>query len=394
MNGLLVVLHHVLYCPRVNSEHFFCIACVLFVELVVLFVPFVNVCWCVSMVGIVGYGVCIPRYRIKSSEIAEVWGEDPKSIEEGLGIFEKSVPALDQDAATLAVEAARNALIHGGVDAQGIGALFVGSESHPYAVKPTATIVAEAIGAAPNLTAADFEFACKAGTTAIQCCMGMCSSNMITHGLAIGTDTSQGRPGDALEYSAGAGAGAFVIGNDDVVAEIESTFSFTTDTPDFWRRPGAEFPSHGGRFTGKPAYFKHVTSAAKGLLAKTGTEPKDYDYVVFHQPNGKFPRMAAKMLGFEDKKLLPGLMTPVIGNTYSGASMIGLASVLDVARPGEKIFVTSFGSGAGSDAFSIKVTDAIEKKRGRARTLDDYVKEKTYLSYALYVKHRRKLKSL
>ena len=33
-----------------------------------------------------------------------------------------------------------------------IGAIYTGSESHPYAVKPTSTIVAEAIGATPNLT--------------------------------------------------------------------------------------------------------------------------------------------------------------------------------------------------------------------------------------------------
>lgn len=346
------------------------------------------------MVGIVGYGVCIPKFRIKTSEIASVWGEDAKSIEEGLGISEKSVPAIDEDAATLAVESARNAVKFAGINPQDIGAVFVGSESHPYAVKPTATIVAEAVGAVPNLTAADFEFACKAGTTAIQCCMGMCSSGMTKYGLAIGTDTAQGKPGDALEYSASAGAGAFIIGVDDVVAEIEATYSFTTDTPDFWRRPGAEFPSHGGRFTGKPAYFKHVTSAAKGLMNKTRTEPKDYDFIVFHQPNAKFPRTAAKMLGFEEKKLAPGLLTPRIGNTYSGASMLGLAAVLDVAKPGDKIFVVSFGSGAGSDAFSISVTSKILEKRGRARTVQEYIEEKEYLSYALYVKFRRKLKSL
>lgn len=348
------------------------------------------------VVGIVGFGACVPKYRIKAGEIASVWGEDARRIEDGLGILEKSVPALDEDAATLAVEASRNALVYSGIDAREIGAVFVGSESHPYAVKPTATIVAEAIGATPNLTAADLEFACKAGTAGIQCCMGMVSSGMVKYGLAVGSDTSQGKPSDALEYSASAGAGAFIIGSDkESVAIIEDTFSFTTDTPDFWRRPEAEFPSHGGRFTGKPAYFKHVTSAAKGLMEKTGTSPKDFDYVVFHQPNGKFPRMVAKMLGFEDSKLSPGLVTPVIGNTYSGASMIGLAAVLDEAQPGARIFVTSFGSGAGSDAFIINVTDSIvEKRKKGVKTVKEYIEDKHYLSYALYAKHRRKLKSL
>ncbi|VVB59035.1 Hydroxymethylglutaryl-CoA synthase [Candidatus Anstonella stagnisolia] len=347
------------------------------------------------MVGIVGYGAYVPSFRIKPEEIAKIWGEEGERIKKGLGIQEKSVPALDEDAATMAVEAAKNALKVSGIDAQKIGAVYVGSESHPYAVKPTATMVAEAIGATPNTMAADLEFACKAGSAGIQICMGLVASNMINYGLAIGSDTSQGRPGDALEYTAGAGAAAYLIGREksQVLAEIEATCSFTTDTPDFWRRQHAEFPTHGGRFTGVPAYFKHVMSATQMLFEKTNTRASDYDYFVFHQPNGKFPLEAAKKLGIDAAKLKQGLMTPVIGNTYSAASLIGLASVLDVAKAGQTILVTSFGSGAGSDSFALRVTDKIENRK-KGIPLAHYVAQKEYLCYGLYVKHRRKLKSL
>lgn len=344
------------------------------------------------MIGIVGYGAYVPMYRIKTEEIAKVWGEDPDRISKGLGIIEKSVPDIDEDAATLAVEAARIALKRAQINPQEIDAVFVGSESHPYAVKPTATIVAEAIGATPHLTAADLEFACKAGTVGIQISMALVKAGMAKHGLAIGSDTSQGRPGDALEYSAGAGAGAFIIGSEKVIAQINGTYSFTTDTPDFWRRPGQDYPSHGGRFTGEPAYFKHVGTAAVGMMEKMGTTVEDYDYFVFHQPNAKFPLRLAKKLGIPKDKVEPGLMTPVIGNTYSGATMIGLANVLDQASPGDRILVTSFGSGAGSDAFDITVTDEIEKVRERGEKVSYFVNRKKYLSYGEYVKHRRKLK--
>ncbi len=346
------------------------------------------------MVGISGYGVYIPRYRIKVEEIARVWGEDADKIRGGLGVQEKSVPHLDEDSATMAVEASRRAMRHAGVDPAHIGAVFVGSESHPYAVKPTATIVAEAIGVTPHIMAVDMEFACKAGTAGIQCCMGLCASRMNEAGIAIGADTAQSKPGDALEYTAGAGAAAYIIAREGLIAEIEGTYSYTTDTPDFWRRQHSEFPSHGGRFTGEPAYFKHVVSASKHLMKTMGFEPKDFDYAVFHQPNGKFPLMAAKLLGFEKEKVIQGLMTPLIGNTYSGASLIGLASVLDVAKPGERILLTSFGSGAGSDSFSIKVTKDIEEKRKRSLLLSEQIKDKEYLEYSFYVKHRRKLKSM
>jgi len=348
-------------------------------------------------VGIIGYGAYVPRYRIKAEEITKIWGEEPDRIKKGLGIQEKSVPGVDEDAATLAVEAARNALHHAGLEdkAWEIEAIYVGSESHPYAVKPTATAVAEAIGSTPNLTAADLEFACKAGTAGIQICMGMCASGMIKYGMAIGSDTSQGRPGDALEYSTGAGAAAYIIGCENYIAEIKKTASYTTDTPDFWRREHAEFPMHGGRFTGEPAYFKHVLSATRRLMDAAKITVKDVDYAVFHQPNGKFPLMAAKQLGIPKEKIKQGLVTPIIGNTYSGATPLGLASVLDVAKPGELILATSFGSGAGSDSFLIEVTDLIEEKRPRARKLKDIIEwKKQYLDYGTYVKHRRKLKSL
>jgi hydroxymethylglutaryl-CoA synthase len=346
------------------------------------------------MVGIITYGVYIPRYRIKVEEIARVWGANAAEISSGLGVFEKSVPDLDEDTATIAVEAARHALARRKVDPEEIGAIYVGSESHPYAVKPTACTVGEAIGATPNMTAADYEFACKAGTAAIQTCMGLVSSRMITYGLAIGSDIAQGAPSDALEYTAAAGGAAFLIGRDDPIALIHHTCSFTTDTPDFWRREGQDYPRHGGRFTGDPGYFKHVEGASRLMFEQMKKTAKDYDYAVFHQPNAKFPQKVAKTLEFSTEQIKPGLVVPHLGNTYSGASPIGLAATLDIAKPGDRIFVCSFGSGAGSDAFDIEVTDAIlgkAFKREAAPSVEQLLKNPIYLDYAQYARHKGKI---
>jgi hydroxymethylglutaryl-CoA synthase len=127
-------------------------------------------------------------------------------------------------------------------------------------------------------------------------------------------------------------------------------------------------------------------------MERMKTKPEDYDYAVFHQPNGKFPVRAAKMLGFSQEQIDPGLIVPMIGNTYSGSCLIGLAATLDVAEPGERIFVTSFGSGAGSDAFSIRVTALINDIRCGAPTVRDYIAKAKYLDYAVYAKHKSKLK--
>lgn len=344
------------------------------------------------MVGIVGYGAYIPRYRIKVEEIARIWGEDPESIKNGLRVAEKAVPNIDEDAATIAVEAARNALRMARIDPKRIGAIYVGSESHPYAVKPTGTVVAEAIEATPCLMVADYEFACKAGTAGIQNCMGLVSSGMVEYGLAIGADTAQGAPGDALEFTAAAGGAAYIIGMEDTIADFEGTYSYTTDTPDFWRREGQAYPRHGGRFTGSPAYFKHVQNATKGLLEKLGLKPEDFRYAVFHQPNGKFPRAVAEVLGFTQEQIKDGMLVDRIGNTYSGSSPLGLARVLDVAEAGDRILLTSFGSGAGSDSFSIVAKEAIEGKRGRAPPVERYTEGGKYIDYATYIKLRRKIK--
>jgi len=340
-------------------------------------------------VGIISYGAHIPRLRIKSSDIAKAWGKNPDTITSGLGIIEKSVPSLDQDVATISVEAARSALARCNIDPQDIGAIYVGSESHPYAVKPTGTIVGEAICATPILKVADYEFACKAGTAAIQTCMALVKSDMVKYGMAIGADTSQAAPGDALEYAASAGGAAFIIGKEKIIADINETCSFTTDTPDFWRREGRKYPAHGGRFTGTPAYFRHIMSNAKNLMDSVGTKPDDYTYAIFHQPNSKFPVRVAKMLGFSNNQVQQGLLCPMIGNTYSGATMLGLASVLDIAKPNDRIFLTSYGSGAGSDAFDITVTKQIEAMpRNNAPLVSQLIEKKEYIDYAAYAKYR------
>lgn len=344
------------------------------------------------MAGIVGYGAYIPRKRIKAEEIARQWGRDAASIEKGLLLREKSVPGLDEDTITISVAAGRSALDRAGIDPQRVGALYIGSESHPYAVKPSGTIVVEALGIGPHVHVADFEFACKAGTEAMFVALGLVESGRVEYAMGIGADTSQGAPNDALEFSASAGGAAYLFGRDALLADVLETYSYTTDTPDFWRREGEFYPRHGGRFTGEPAYFKHVLAASRGILKRTGLTPKDFTYAVFHMPNGKFPLNAGKTLGFTTQQMETGWLVPTMGNTYSGSSPTGLAAVLDVAAPDDLILITSFGSGAASDSFVLKATALLPERRGRARTVRSMLDHPTrYLTYGQYASYREKI---
>ncbi len=346
-------------------------------------------------VGIVGWGVDVPKLRIRIADIAKIWGADAPTYERGLGLVEKSVAPWDQDSITLAVQATCRALTRAPfVNPADIGKASVGSESPPYAVKPSATIVAEVIGATPNIWLSGVEFACKAGTQtmidAIMFVLGQGVSNCMPWALGIGSDTSQGAPSDALEFSAASGAAAFIMGRTNIAARLLWASSYDTDTPDFWRREHRHYPEHAGAFTGEPAYFKHTLGASKAMMEEAGMKPSDFDFAVFHQPNAKFPKRAGKMLGFTPEQLETGLKVSKIGNTYSGASPIGLAGVLDIAKPGQKIFMCSYGSGAGSDAFIWETTDELTKAQSYdVSTTDEIIDENIqYVTYGEYLRHR------
>jgi hydroxymethylglutaryl-CoA synthase len=343
-----------------------------------------------EQIGVVGYGVAIPEYRIDSGEIAKHWKKDPALVKKSLGVNQKSVADVDEDAATLAIEAALGALESANLAASLIGAVYVGSESHPYAVKPTSTIVGGAIGVGPEYFAADLEFACKAGTAGVQIVDAMLVSKRINYGLAIGSDTAQGAPGDSLEYTAAAGAAAFILGSEKVIATLDATCSYSSDTPDFWRAREEKYPTHAGRFTGKPSYFAHVAAATKLMLEKTNLKIEDFDHVVFHMPNATFPRRVAKQLGVSEAQLSAGLIVPEMGNSYSAASLLGLAAVLDKAQAGQRILLTSYGSGAGSDSFVFTVTEEINQYK-RSQTVEELINGGKEISYGEYLIKRNKV---
>lgn len=341
--------------------------------------------------GILGWGVYIPPHRIRAAEIASTWGFD-ENIVRSIWIEEKAVGDVDEDTITIGWEASRYAIARAQVSPGDIGAVFVGTESKPYAVKPSSTIIAEALGIPPQKLSTDLEFACRAASEAIRISTGLVSSGIARSALVIGADTAQASPGDILELSASSGGAALVIGDRNrAAAVIEESYSYITDTPDFWRREGHPYPEHGEAFTGEPAYFGHIVSAVKGLMDLTGLRPQDFDYAVFHQPNGKFPLQVGAKLGFPKEKILPGLLTPYVGNTYNGSALLGLARVLEIAKPGSRVLLAPFGSGAGADAFSIVVTDRAAEKADLAPKVDDLLAVRIYVRYSDYLKMRRKI---
>jgi hydroxymethylglutaryl-CoA synthase len=337
--------------------------------------------------GIVGYGVYLPKYRIKNEGAPG-------------GVSERTLPFGDEDTTTFSVEAGKRALIHAALDNKYVHKCFVGSESPTYAVKPIMATVTQVLELGEKYEdgfysgGIDSQFACKAATDLFIDAAALVNYPIFggEYAMVIGSDNSQAAPGDALDFTVGAGAAAYIFGRRDVIATLDHYVSYTSDTPDFYRREGEKYPRHGGRFTGEPAYYKHVITAMKALMKKANVTAKDISYVICHSPNANFPRRAAMQVGFTMEQILPGLIGAKIGNLYSGSCPASLGAVLDISEPGDRILMTAYGSGAGSDSYLFTVTDKILEKQNRRVPVVDQIENphREYVDYAFY----RKMKDM
>ncbi len=366
-----------------------------------------------NRVGIEGYGVYIPRERIETATIVKERekkrGKELEKVLEkvrhGLLLREKSVAGHTEDTITIATEAAQNAVRMAGISPEEIGGVTVGSESKPYAVGTIARHVASFIGLGENVFIADLEGACNSGMQGVGFIDSEIRSGRIKYGLAIGSDIAQAKRGDPLEYSAGAGAGAFVLGKSDLVATIEDVAPYSSLFMDFWRREESPVPKHFGRTTVE-AYKSHVIGAIANLFRKhPDLSLSEFDAITFHQPSGYLPMKTCNALAEDripyvedesvarrmrltdseiEKKVKPWLRVLDTGNTYAASTLISLASILDRARPGDQVLAVSYGSGAYANATWLEVQDGILEKRGRTPTVEDYVKRKTEIRIDTY----------
>jgi len=208
-------------------------------------------------------------------------------------------------------------------------------------------------------------------------------------GLAVASDTINRHtcPGRFYEYTASAGAAAFVIGQENVLADIVGTHSYATDLSDFFRTEGERYIQNIG--TGGEIYpaweigfVDHVVQAGEALMTSLSLRPKDYTYAVFQQPYGFAPYAVGQRLGFTKEQIEPGVIAPMIGDCGAASSLLGLVHVLDRAKKGERIFLASYGFGAGSDALSLEVTPAIETKRPGASLAAYLYEKKSLVDYA------------
>jgi 3-hydroxy-3-methylglutaryl CoA synthase len=353
------------------------------------------------MAGITGYGAYIPRLRLGVEDIWDAWVNPTDTaaiIKKRRGLTEKAVTRWDEDSVTMAIYAAKSSLEVAGISAKELNAIYFGSCTNPYSSGSSGAVIAEALGTVPELLCADCQFTTKSGTAVLQVCLALVEAEIIRYGLAIGSDSLSRHvpPNDALEYSASAGAAAFVVGKEQVIAEIEGMYSYTMLTPEFFRLSGERYIKHGASEDDEYlwGYSRVIRRSVEGYLKKYGCKAEDFVYVALSQPDGQMPLSVSKEIGFSEEQVEPGLIATEIGDCGSASSALSLVAILDQAKPGQRILMISYGFGAGCDVLGIKTTNLLEETRKRRATypsLRDLIDKKEHIDYAQSLKQERKL---
>jgi len=323
-------------------------------------------------IGIAGYGVYLPWYRIKREDIAKAWASG--------GRGENSVAYHDEDVITMATEASLNALHHSGIDGSSeLGAIYLGTDSGSHVEHSSLGIIGEVLRAKEEIDVADFTASPRASFAAFKACADAVKSKRISYGLVIGSEARSVAPGSPEEINCGDGAAALLLGSEGTIADVEEIYTYSSYIADRWRHINTpHLQEYEPRFTRDYGYHRHILKAANGLLDKLGAHISDFHHVVLQQADLRMTRACAKALKMDAKQTQAGDLFGLTGELGAASVFMGLASVLDNANPGENVLAISYGSGV-SDAVALRINERILDRRETTRTVESYLKSKTYV---------------
>jgi 3-hydroxy-3-methylglutaryl CoA synthase len=323
------------------------------------------------MVSIGGYGGYVPLYRIERSTIAEQHGDYPSG-------GETTVPSHDEDHITMGVKAAKEALSHADVDGSSLDVVYVASVSDPFDEHGLAPPVGYAVGADQDVRVADFDGLARSATTAIQAAADAIEAGSAETALVVGSDVLTAPAGSAVERTAGAGAAAIVLQEQNgTVATIEGITNATTG---FVGRFAVrdQGPVEGDSSFNRDVGYLDAVPAAIEALAERG-----------HTVEPDRAALPAEDSSWGDRALAATDLDAERHGTFDAVGYVGAAGVLldavaalEAASPGEQLLVAAYGPG-GSDALLLETSTGIETLP--ETTLQEYVDSKEYVTYA---KHR------
>lgn len=296
------------------------------------------------MRGILGWGVHVPFRRLDRTSIAPVAGQ-------GGGKGSRAVASYDEDATTMAVEAARAAL-RGGAPAP--AAVWFASTSPAYLDKTNAAAIHAALRLDRTAGAYDALGSVRSAVAALQAAFDATGTVLVTT-----SDMRMGRPGGTEEAAGGDAAAAVLVGEETagpVLAELVARAGVTEEFLDRWRVPGDVSSRTWEERFGETKYVPLALEALKTVLGEAGVEAADVDALVVAGLHERASAAAAKKSGIAAERVVDRL-TSSIGNPGAAQPLLLLAAALEQASPGSLVVLLVLSDGA--DAFVFRTTDAI-----------------------------------
>ncbi|MGK2739742.1 hydroxymethylglutaryl-CoA synthase family protein [Tepidicaulis sp. LMO-SS28] len=332
--------------------------------------------------GLTAYGGYIPRLRLqrKSITTANAWVA-PNLMGKGKG--ERSMCNWDEDALTMAVEAARD-LLGPDDDRSHIDTLYFGSTTMPFADRLNAGVISGALTLDRHVQAADIASSQRAGTSALLQALHAVKAGASKNALVVAADKRKARAVSAQELDFGDGAAALSVGTENVIATYLGGGALTVDFVDHFRGAGEEFDYNWEeRWIRDEGYMKLVPQAVSEALSNAGLKAEEIDHFILPCTLAKAPQAVAKKLGIAPEKVRDTLAAQC-GETGAAHSLVMLVHALQEAKPGDKILVAQFG--AGADALIFQATDKISsvKAKGIMGALADRQEETNYMKFLTF----------
>lgn len=327
--------------------------------------------------GITAFGAYVPRLRLQRSAIvqANAWANGALAAH---GRGERSMCNWDEDAITMAVEAARDAL--SGTDRSTVSAVHLASTTLPFTDRQNSGICAEALNLEAEIGVLDVTSSLRAGTTGLVNALGAVRAGAPGQVLFIASEHRRSRTGTPQELLYGDGAAALCLGRGGgVIARLVGRHSLSVDFVDHYRGQHSEFDyDWEERWVRDEGYLKIVPPAVAGALRDCGLEPGAIDRFLLPCSLRRVPEMVARQAGIRPEAVAD-VMQQVCGDTGAAHAVLMLCRALEEAQPGERILVAGFGQGC--DALVFEVTEAVRAlppRRGVSGALARRAPEENY----------------
>lgn len=324
------------------------------------------------MRGLLALGAHLPHRRLDRTTIAAVAGG-------GGGKGTRTVAGYDEDATTLAVEAARTALRPYAGPAP--AAVWFSTTTPTYADKTNATAVHAALRLPDEALAADFAGAARSSVAALRAALAGGGPTLVVAG-----DVRPGLPGSPDEAASGDAAAAVLVGEgtDDapVLAELVGAAARTDEFLDRWRTPGDARTRQWEERFGETRYVPLGRAALAAALADAGVEPGDVDALVVASPHARAAKATARKVGIAT---VADDLGATVGNPGATQPLLLLTAAVEAAAPGQVIVLLSLADGA--DALVFRTTDAVAD-HAPARPVVEQVAAGAPLPYPTYLRWR------